>query len=361
MNYPRVKSMFHRFDPSNKGTVEAKQLRTVVEDLLDFTFKPDEFYAFVKRVPTDDQGLVLYKLYLKQVLDRCIESSNEKDSSMFRLVFQHFSHQVRQETCLFASIVIKGNSTDGIWLTRVNNRLWLNEMKSSPNCSPTRRWTTNRRVSFNPRWLVLSTRFDRASTREHADPQFFVLVETTTQGIHKTTIQVDRTTIQTTWPIFLRRAEQRHSIPARQKVGWRRTARCYIVPIVFFVEVRRSNRRSVTTKSTWSGRIAIWKRMADSISISSFENSATPKVQLIFRMPKRIRRNEVTLISYSLRESSTATRFSFAERLSMPSNQTGTSWDKNSSNSTLTAQVSFSRTSSMKFSSNFVHRSIKTI
>ena len=81
MNYDRVKSLFHRLDSSRSGSVALNDLRTVIEDLLQYILKPDEFYQLIKDIPLDQHGKVLYKEYLKKVLDRALkqQQSNKSD------------------------------------------------------------------------------------------------------------------------------------------------------------------------------------------------------------------------------------------------------------------------------------------
>ena len=81
MNYDRVKSLFHRLDPSRSGSLSSNDLRTIIEDLLQYTLKADEFYQLLRDTPLDQHGRVLYKEYLKRLLDRALKTQEQHPSN----------------------------------------------------------------------------------------------------------------------------------------------------------------------------------------------------------------------------------------------------------------------------------------
>jgi Ca2+-binding EF-hand superfamily protein len=72
MNYERVRDLLNRLDISHHETISANEIRSIIEDLIDYTLKPDEYYQLLKQIPMDENGRVKYKEYLKQVLDRAL-------------------------------------------------------------------------------------------------------------------------------------------------------------------------------------------------------------------------------------------------------------------------------------------------
>jgi len=72
MNYERVREQLKRLDTCRHGTVTANEIRLIVEDLINYTLKPDEYYQFLKQIPMDENGRVKYKQFLNQLLDRTL-------------------------------------------------------------------------------------------------------------------------------------------------------------------------------------------------------------------------------------------------------------------------------------------------
>lgn len=72
MNYERVRDLLNRLDQAHHGTISANEIRSIIEDLIDYVLKPDEYYQLLKQIPMDEHGRVKYKEYLKQVLDRTL-------------------------------------------------------------------------------------------------------------------------------------------------------------------------------------------------------------------------------------------------------------------------------------------------
>jgi Ca2+-binding EF-hand superfamily protein len=78
MNYERVRDLLKHLDTSYHGTVSVNEIRSIIEDLIDYTLKPDEYYQLLKQIPIDEHGRVKYKEYLKQVLDRALSSQEQQ-------------------------------------------------------------------------------------------------------------------------------------------------------------------------------------------------------------------------------------------------------------------------------------------
>ena len=78
MNFERVRNLFSRLDKSHRGTISSNQLRAIIEDLLHYILKPDEFYRLMKKVPIDEHGQIQYKKYLKEVHHRTLTFQQEK-------------------------------------------------------------------------------------------------------------------------------------------------------------------------------------------------------------------------------------------------------------------------------------------
>lgn len=81
MNYERVREQLKRLDTSRHGTVTANEIRSIVEDLINYTLKPDEYYQFLKQIPMDENGRVKYKQFLNQLLDRTLLVQEQQQKS----------------------------------------------------------------------------------------------------------------------------------------------------------------------------------------------------------------------------------------------------------------------------------------
>ena len=90
INYERVKSSINRFDRGHSGRISANELRAIIEELLDYTLKPDEYYQLLKGVPQDESGRVKYNEYLKIILDRAL-IRQEDDQSFHKFVLPSMS------------------------------------------------------------------------------------------------------------------------------------------------------------------------------------------------------------------------------------------------------------------------------
>ena len=70
MNYERVDDFLNRTDGLQSGLVTVNVVRLLIEDLIEYTLKPDEYHQILKKMPLDEYGRVKYREYLKQVLER---------------------------------------------------------------------------------------------------------------------------------------------------------------------------------------------------------------------------------------------------------------------------------------------------
>jgi Ca2+-binding EF-hand superfamily protein len=84
MNYERVRDIINRLDISHNGTISANEIRSIIEDLINYILKPDEYYQLLKQIPMDENGRVKYKEYLKQVLDRTIHLQEQQQTKTSR-------------------------------------------------------------------------------------------------------------------------------------------------------------------------------------------------------------------------------------------------------------------------------------
>lgn len=90
MNYERIRDEFTRLDSSHNGTIATNEMRSLVEDLLEFPLRPDEYYQLLKQFPTDDNGRIKYKEYLKQVMDRTTVAQQQEQQKSPVYVFDSF-------------------------------------------------------------------------------------------------------------------------------------------------------------------------------------------------------------------------------------------------------------------------------
>jgi Ca2+-binding EF-hand superfamily protein len=77
-NYDRIHEELIRLDNYRKGTVNNNDMRSLIEDLLQFPLRPDEYYQLLKKFPTDQNGKIKYKDYLKEVMDRTTQLQREQ-------------------------------------------------------------------------------------------------------------------------------------------------------------------------------------------------------------------------------------------------------------------------------------------
>jgi hypothetical protein len=109
-NYERIHDELTRLDNYHYGTVNGNDMRSLIEDLLQFPLRPDEYYQLFKQFPIDENGKIKYKDYLKQVMDRTTAQQQQQEQQQTSPVYVfHFFSFV-----LNLKIKLK-NSTMGIY------------------------------------------------------------------------------------------------------------------------------------------------------------------------------------------------------------------------------------------------------
>jgi Ca2+-binding EF-hand superfamily protein len=91
MNYERVRDLLNRLDICHNGRISANEIRSIVEDLIEYPLKADEYYQLLKQIPMDENGRVIYKEYLKEVLDRTLYFQEQQQKSSKYLFLFYFS------------------------------------------------------------------------------------------------------------------------------------------------------------------------------------------------------------------------------------------------------------------------------
>ncbi len=89
-NYDRIHDQLTRLDNYHSGTVNSYDMRSLIEDLLEFPLRPDEYYQLFKQFPLDENGKIKYKDYLKQVMDHTTASQQQQDQKSPVYVFHLF-------------------------------------------------------------------------------------------------------------------------------------------------------------------------------------------------------------------------------------------------------------------------------
>jgi Ca2+-binding EF-hand superfamily protein len=88
MNYEKVRDQLIRFDNYRSGTVNSNDMRSLIEDLLEFPLRPDEFYQLLKQFPIDQNGKIKYNDYLKQVMERAsVQQQHRNKSPVYVFLF----------------------------------------------------------------------------------------------------------------------------------------------------------------------------------------------------------------------------------------------------------------------------------
>ena len=78
MNYERVRDQLIRLDNYRSGTINSNDMRSLIEDLLEFPLRPDEFYQLLKQFPMDQNGKIKYNDYLKQIMERVAQQQHQQ-------------------------------------------------------------------------------------------------------------------------------------------------------------------------------------------------------------------------------------------------------------------------------------------
>ena len=93
MNTDQIREQLNRFDRSHTGTITNEQMKSLIEDLLEFPLRPDEYQTLFKSFPVDSHGLILYEDYLREILQRFDQRdfhSNDQISKFDKFVFFFF-------------------------------------------------------------------------------------------------------------------------------------------------------------------------------------------------------------------------------------------------------------------------------
>ncbi|CAF4816073.1 unnamed protein product [Rotaria sp. Silwood1] len=69
LNNEKVKDELKRLDKNANGTISKSDMKSFIEDLLQFPLSPDEYYHLYKQFPIDQYGFIIYNDYLKQIMD----------------------------------------------------------------------------------------------------------------------------------------------------------------------------------------------------------------------------------------------------------------------------------------------------
>ncbi|CAF1321815.1 unnamed protein product [Adineta steineri] len=80
-NYEKIKDKMNNFDKNQNGTINKHEMKILIEDILEFPLRPDEYRQLYKQFPIDSYGSVLYKDYLKQINDQPTPSQQQQQSS----------------------------------------------------------------------------------------------------------------------------------------------------------------------------------------------------------------------------------------------------------------------------------------
>ncbi len=97
LNYERVQDLFNRSDTMNNGLITINAVRTIIEDFIEYTLRPDEYHHLIKKIPMDQYGRVKYKEYLKQIMDRTSNLQEKKQQQQLKSKYvKHFSTQMNK-------------------------------------------------------------------------------------------------------------------------------------------------------------------------------------------------------------------------------------------------------------------------
>jgi len=86
-----------RLDRSNVGTIELNEMRSIIEDLLEFTLRPDEFFHLAKSFPQDQYRHIFYHKYLDKIRRKSKTISNDKQRHKSALYSQFFISNLKIE------------------------------------------------------------------------------------------------------------------------------------------------------------------------------------------------------------------------------------------------------------------------
>lgn len=70
MHTDEIRDHFNRIDPTHQGLITKQQMKSLIEDLLEFPLGPDEYQSLLKSFPQDSHGNIRYEDYLRLILER---------------------------------------------------------------------------------------------------------------------------------------------------------------------------------------------------------------------------------------------------------------------------------------------------
>jgi Ca2+-binding EF-hand superfamily protein len=71
-----------RLDRNKDDRITIKDMRSIIEDLLEFPLRHDEYHLLIKQFPQDQYGYIKYKDYLKQIPNQ-INAEKEEEQKSF--------------------------------------------------------------------------------------------------------------------------------------------------------------------------------------------------------------------------------------------------------------------------------------
>ncbi|CAF1077134.1 unnamed protein product [Rotaria sordida] len=92
LNNERIQDELTRLDNNHNGTVSSNDMKSLIEDLLEFPLRPDEYYQLFKQFPIDENGKIKYKDYLKQVMDNRNSEQQEQEQKQKSAVIPQWDY-----------------------------------------------------------------------------------------------------------------------------------------------------------------------------------------------------------------------------------------------------------------------------
>ena len=78
MNTDEIRDHLNRIDPSHQGLINKQQMKSLIEDLLQFPLRPDEYQSLCKAFPQDIHGNIRYEDYLREILRRFYQRDQQQ-------------------------------------------------------------------------------------------------------------------------------------------------------------------------------------------------------------------------------------------------------------------------------------------
>ncbi|CAF1076134.1 unnamed protein product, partial [Didymodactylos carnosus] len=80
LKYSQTLSAMKKLDRTQTNTISYQEFRSIIEDLLEFPLKPDEFYQILTHVPEDEHGKIKYSEYLQQFKSQSMEKELQQQN-----------------------------------------------------------------------------------------------------------------------------------------------------------------------------------------------------------------------------------------------------------------------------------------